>query len=424
MNQIITNRRILWALCAALTLLPAVVLGGIYAPVLDDYIMYRGYYLYDTSYLLNTVRVWTVRPVANLLDVFVWSRFYDHLFVLFLIFAFFRITAVYLLCRFFEKQGWEGAKMPLCLCLLWCPVGIEATGWLAAATRIVTGLLFMSLSLHFLTRNRWGWFSFFLLLSFGCYEQIALAGFCLAGYDLWFRNRKMLWISLSAGVVMGSYYLICNQWNTTPRMGFQIDWSVFSRIGEGWYLGLCRLVPESFRRGLSLLEQNPWLAAALVLLSAALVLVWKPEKSTRPFSWAVGAILFTVCYLPFAVLEENSLSFRALYLSMIGIALLFQGGRGLWRKLVWGLLIIAFCVGSAGELKDYQTAGLTDARILNELAQNPERDQIMVEPHLYYHAPSVLYGQHILSVTHSDWSLTGGLRAVTKDTSLEARIKR
>lgn len=428
MNQIdkvITNRRIFWFLCAGLTLLPAVILGGVYAPVLDDFIMYQGYHLYDSSYLLKVVKVWTTRPVANLLDVFVWSRFHDCLFVLFFLFAVLRIAAVYFLYRFFEEQGWEGAKMPLCLFLLWCPIGVEATGWLSAASRIVTGMFFMGVSLRFLTCNRWGWFAFFLLLSFGCYEQIALVGFCLAVYDLWFRNRKMLWIPFLSGGMIAVYYFICNHWNTTPRMNFGINWSILSQMGEGWRLGLFHLLPEGFRRGWVLLEQNIWLAAVLAAFSIALVWIWKPEKSRNRLSWAMGLVLFAVCYLPFLVLNDNSLSFRVLYPSMIGVALLFQGGKGVWKKVVCGVLIFAFCTGTVGELKDYQMAGLKDAQILNDLAKHVEGDRITVEHcQTYYCVPSVLYGQHILSVTCSDWSLTAGLRAVTKNVSLKAEIKR
>ena len=423
----VNRNRLFGLICALLTLLPAAVLGGRYVPVLDDYIMYQGYYLYDISYLLGTVRVWTARPVANLLDVFVWSRFHDCLFVLFLLFALLRLAAVYFLCRFFDQQGWEGAKMPLCLLLLWCPIGVEATGWLAASSRIVVGLFFLGLALWFLIHNRWVWFSLFLLLSYGCYEQIALVGCCLAMYDIWHRDKKFLWIPPVFGGLLGAYYLFCSRWSTVPRDALDVSqWMVtLQRIWDGWRLGITGLIPESFCRGWEMLARNWWLAVGIFGLTAALVWLWRPERSRNKSGW-VGLLLFAVCFFPFFILKDNGISFRVLYLSLIGLSLCFRGGTAvILRKLLCGALIVVFSVGTVGELMDYQKAGQKDVEILHHIAQQVQGDQVTVEDlGLYHHTPSVLFGQHILSVTHSEWSLTAGLRAVTKNKNLNAEIRK
>ncbi len=386
-----------WSVCGLVTLFPTIVLKGSYFPVLDDYIMYQGYPLYPISYLFQTVRVWTSRPVANVLDVFLWARFSENLFLLFLFFTALKFFAVALLNRFFEEQGW--AKEPLCVLLLLCPVGVEATGWLSAASRMVVGLFFLSLSLWCLIHDSWGRFSLFLFLSFGCYEQLWLIGLVLSCFDIWKRKKSRIWIPFVLSGIMGIYTLYCQKWSTTPRMGQGLNGSVFLQIYEIWKVSLFRLIPQSIRRGFSYL--NVWLIVALVFLFLLLLCVRNEEKNKKG-NRTIGIVLFAVSYLPF-LFSHQGLSFRMVYLSLIGLSLLLPPKRWVWIPLAF-----LFCLGSAGELKDYQNAGWQDAKVLQQIVEEERWEQTI------YHDSSVSYGQHILSVTHSDWSLTAGLRAVTK----------
>lgn len=386
-----------WFICASLTLFPVMVLKGNYTPVLDDYIMYQGYPLYTVLYLFQTVRVWTARPVANILDVFLWARFSENLFVLFLLFAVLRFVSVILLSRFFEEQGFP--KETMCILLLLCPIGVEATGWLSAASRIVVGLFFMSLALWYLIHDYWGRFSLFLFLSFGCYEQFWLIGLVLSVYDIWKRNRKRVWIPFVLSSLMGMYTLCFQTWSTSPRMNGEINVSICSQISEIWTKALFQLIPQSICRGFSYL--NLWLIIAIFLVCFLLLNNWK-EKEPAKGRKILGIVLFGVSYLPF-LLSQQGLSFRMLYLSFIGLSLLIPPKKWLWIPLAF-----LFCIGSAGELKDYQNAGRKDYTILNQIANGNHWEQQM------YHDSSVSHGQHILSVTHSDWSLTAGLRAITK----------
>ncbi len=391
-----------WLIFGLITLFPAVMMKGNYFPVLDDYIMYQGYPLYSVSYLFQTVRVWTSRPIANLLDVFLWAKFSENLFILFLFFTVLRLLSVIFLSRFFEEQGW--AKEVLCVLLLLCPIGVEATGWLSASSRIIVGLFFMSLALWYLIRNRWGRFSFFLLLSFGCYEQLWLIGLVLSIYDIWKRKKSRVWIPVALSGIMGTYTLFFQRWSTTPRMGKGLNGSFFVQVFEIWKVSLFRLIPQSIRRGFSYL--NIWLIVALVLL-VFLLLCFRNEEKNKKGTRTIGIILFVVSYLPF-LFSHQGLSFRMVYLSFVGLSLLIPP-----KKWVWIPLTFLFCVGSTGELTDYQNAGRQDAKLLQQIA---EEDSI--EKRIYYDS-SVSYGQHILSVTHSDWSLTAGLRAVTKNTNVK-----
>ena len=410
-----------WLCCGGLTFFPACVLGGSYAPVLDDYIMYRGYHLYDISYLLGTVRVWTTRPVANFLDVFLWSHFHSHLFLLLLIMTLLRLAGVWLVSRFFENQGWEGAVMPLCLLLLWCPLGVEATAWLAASTRISVGLFLMGCALAGITRRHYVCGGLFLLLSYGCYEQVALVGCCLATWALWQDRRRLFWLPGALGGVLGVFYLVCSRWNTTPRDAISTTpaGTVVKAIGHSWQAGLGKLVPNSIVRGGAVLAERPWLWILLLGFAAAMALLWQPKKSRRHSRW-MGAGIFCICFLPFFLLQDNGMSFRVLYLPMLGLALLVQGGTGAWRRVVAGALAIGFCVGCAGEYRDYQRAGQEDERHLIQLAEQLEDGELSVSGPVFYPS-SVNYGQHILSVTHSDWSLTAGLRATTGNTELQIK---
>lgn len=385
-----------------LAMIPLAFLKGQYVPILDDYIMYQGYPLYPVSYLLMTVRIWTSRPIANLLDLFLWSRFSDSLFLLSIVFLILKVLSVVFLTEFFKKQNWP--RIPLVVLLLFCPVGVEATGWLSASSRIAVGLFFLSVALLFCMKRQLSLYSLFLFLSFGCYEQFWILGVLLSCKEL---ERKYHWISFALAGFMGLYTLVCGAWSTTPRLGDGINVRIFSHILELWENILFRLIPVSFIRGLKNL--NFFSVMALCGLFIAFAIVIKQEnKSKNGQKW--GWILFFSCYLPF-LFTDQGLSFRMAYLSFIGLSLVLPP-----KKYLWICLAFFFCIGSVGEMLDYQRAGIADQHILEEIADGKQGDAFL------YHDSSVSFGQHILSVTHSDWSLTAGLRALVKNITLEVTV--
>ena len=385
-----------------LSILPLVFLRGQYFPVLDDFIMYRGYPLYSASYLLGTVRIWTSRPIANLLDLFVWSRFSDCLFFLLFLIWGLKIISVVLLSEFFKNQNWP--RLPLMVLLLFCPVGIEATGWLSASTRIAIGLFFLSVALYFCMMRKLWLYSLFLFLSFGCYEQFWALGILLSCKEL---EKKYCWISIFLAGTMGLYTLVCGAFSTTPRLGEGINTQMLFQVSELWKTILFYLFPVSFLRGLKSVETFGFMA--LCCLFIALTMVTKKEiesKSGKKWGWA----LFVSSYLPF-LFTEQGLSFRMAYLSFIGLSLIVPP-----KKYLWIGIALFFCIGSVGEMLDYQKAGIADQQILEEIVSGKQYESFT------YHDSSVSYGQHILSITHSDWSLTAGLRALTKNIKLEVTI--
>ena len=159
------------------------IYGFQYFPILDDYIQYGGYPLYDTpSHVLFYIGTISSRPLASLLDVFFWGKLWHTPHLMLILSGAFHLLS----CVTFYKVAKENnvALSPLfAVFYLFFPLGYEATYWVSASSRIVVGLFFCSLSLLFLTRyiksgKRFFFLLFFIfsLCAFSLYEACAV--FC------------------------------------------------------------------------------------------------------------------------------------------------------------------------------------------------------------------------------------------------------
>ena len=75
------NRLFIDSAFLAALLFKVASLGFCYFPVLDDYIQYGGYPLYENvGYVFFHIGTMATRPFASALDPTLWGAFYPHLF--------------------------------------------------------------------------------------------------------------------------------------------------------------------------------------------------------------------------------------------------------------------------------------------------------------------------------------------------------
>ena len=209
--------RLGFAVLFALVFLRVCRYGLSYLPMLDDYIQYYNYAnLYpDRAELLRLMGAFSARPLAGVLDIVFWSRFWDHL-----------IAAVALLSALYAAAGmlffsvWRrrlGATWLFPVLFALFPWGLEGTYWLSASTRIVPGMFFTALALWCFDRwceqgGKGALVGYFLaqLLSFGFYEQtLLLSCACLVlGFALWAGKALRRALAAAWTFVCGGAYLL------------------------------------------------------------------------------------------------------------------------------------------------------------------------------------------------------------------------
>jgi len=194
-------------------------LGLTYFPVLDDYIQYGGYPLYDKlSYVYFDIGTISARPFATLLDPALWGQMYPHLWIVLLIISILFFCGVKLISSSFERTGIFVTPFLYAVVLL-IPLGFEGTYWISASSRICVGLFFTGLAVFLLTKiltedKKILMLPYILLtvLSFGFYESVmvlsALLQFIvLLGFVKSNKKRALyLLIPLLSGMAMFIYY--------------------------------------------------------------------------------------------------------------------------------------------------------------------------------------------------------------------------
>ena len=74
-----------------------------YFPILDDYIQYGSYHLYDKSYVLFDIGTIYTRPLSALCDMYVWGLLQNNLSYVFIIITAMHFASAFLFKRSFSK---------------------------------------------------------------------------------------------------------------------------------------------------------------------------------------------------------------------------------------------------------------------------------------------------------------------------------
>lgn len=120
-------------------------LSGVYKPVMDDWFLYGDLYKGISNRLANFSipnEKFAIRPLAGVFDCFVNAPLFNHLWIVELFLTFSLLFGSFLIIKALRRNNFASGGFFLCLVCLF-PVGLEATYWIAAATRVVYSLLFI-----------------------------------------------------------------------------------------------------------------------------------------------------------------------------------------------------------------------------------------------------------------------------------------
>ena len=125
-------------------------LAGVYMPVMDDWFLYGD--LYETllgrlKYFAIPNEKFAIRPAAGFFDCFINAPLFNNLWIVELILTLALLVGAFFIIKTLRKNNAAGAGLFMCLVCLF-PVGLEATYWIAAATRISYALLFIGTAVY------------------------------------------------------------------------------------------------------------------------------------------------------------------------------------------------------------------------------------------------------------------------------------
>lgn len=315
------DRRRDWALAGTLFLLLAArccAFGFRYWPQLDDYIQYHNYPTSDSFWQLHqSVGLLASRPLAGLVDYFVWGRDFDRLILGVLVICALYAAGVVLVKGLLERHFRLGPVFPVVMALL--PLGMEGTYWVSASSRVVVGLFFAALAAWVFTRwldtGKRGWLCLYLplqLLPFGFYEQSGIFAVTLtvglAVLEVLLRDRDRLrrtLLCLWSLVCIPIYFLVTSLFSRggvyasrSELAREMIDlalqmakryWPVLAAAAAGLCVLLWLLVRRLRKAGRR--ERVRWLILLLALLAAGAAGVFLLLLRTSVFRYYLSTIL-------------------------------------------------------------------------------------------------------------------------------------
>jgi len=437
-----------------------------YYPVLDDWIQY-GVFSFSNNIFKEIIigtGTYTTRPFASLSDPYIWARFWGKMGIAFFIITCLHILSGYLLYKVFEYHELNVGLLFLAIFGM-LPLGTEATYWISASSRLVVGIFFMALSLYLLSlyirknqQNYWLLLFFFLthLISLGYYESIIVLS-VFSAVLLIILNWRLLKKKWVAVIPIVNFFMIAVYYKSFSHVGqvaargqfikenyishFRL---VFDKIMDVWIKAHLPLYTRGFVRGLKvLLENHSYLYLFLILLLSVVAAVLASRekngmsKKDAVIKIVIGVILFWVPFSIHFILSDVWISNRNAFPSLIGLGLIMEGlltvftdsqRRKYVKSIVIAILVPVLMIIHISELTDYKNISEADRLICTNIINAAKGTEFLegkkkaflfntvsayVEQNMHYH-------EHIHNVTEADWSLTGVIRAVSRNRNIHS----
>ncbi len=421
-------------------------LGFSYTPYLDDYVQYFHYPSFENpwrSILWGGAKTAFTRPLAAFCDLFVWSAFSPQLgLAVAVISLLFGLSAV-LFFKAFSAAGFEMTPVFLAA-YAFVPLNIEGVYWLSASSRVAVSLFLSALSCFFLMRGRNVLFAVFCFLSMWFYEQTAILSF-FAVSGLILMERKRLWrlaVPTASALALAAYYLLFGAASDNAERLRTADLMTFfpnaaaqlKNLSEILFSVHGKIISRGFVRGIARIAADRayiWLAA-LTVLCALLPALFPPQAKKRfaPSEAVFGASLAAAAALPFFLTAGNLPNVRSAVPIMVGAALVLDSFLPCLLRSAVPLLVsvclFAFTAASVSEVCDYERTAQADLHLARSIAaQLPsDSDSFEFTPSTpKYYPQNAPLRDHIVSMTGTDWGVTGIVRAVSGRRTLTIDVR-
>lgn len=412
-----------------------------YFPVIDDWLQYGQISLCKNIFFEKVIltKAYTVRPFASIADPYVWGVFFGQMTIPLLV-----LISMHSLSAFFIYKvcKYNRIRVGYIFLLIYgmMPLGIEATYWISASSRIIVGLFFMAFSMFAYTKylelkesdistsplqdkptriqfaKAWirnfqakDWLALFVifnLLSYGFYEQIMLLSVVCISLLILF-NWNGLKNKIVSVIPLMNFGIICVYYKMFQNQGLLADrgklvfgeaevtahaQNVISVLGTIWTEVNFYLCYNGVQRGWArILSDKAWvycgIAAILILFASILILNEKREKEYKSgiVQIGIGAILFFVPLIIYFCIKNTWIGMRNVFPSFVGLGLMVEGisvyflssRYTAWIKSIIVLIILpAFILVHVSELTDYKNVSEQDRLIVQNFKKAAEHTAV------------------------------------------------
>jgi len=427
--------------------------GFKYYPQLDDYIQYINYsgsnnflkVIFDQGLL-------SARPLAGILDVYLWSRFAEMLVVPVII-----ISALWALSGIFFSESFKyhfkiGEAFLVIYALV--PYGFEGVYWLSASTRIVVGLFFSSFAGYILTlyfnsgrKRLLPLFVFLSLCAVSLYEQVLVffvAHILMLGIlNIKSAGKRTFWV-LTAPIIVAMYFAFTKAFGSSATYSQRMilaDFTgeyyfgeflpmLFSQFYNVFIKGNLAIFVRGAIRGVRLVfTESLWLYALIIVGLSFVMWFFCKKSSCQKKSFIIqlltGCVLVVAPLAPFFVIDQPWFSFRGAVTSFCGTALAADALLHILNEKIYRIAVVTFCavccIASVSELYDYKLTTENDiavvksiSEVIDEETDGAKRIAILNLSPSYLKEENYSYHEHIHGVTESEWALTAAFVASTE----------
>ena len=411
-----TDKR-LWVIVIA-AILRMGQMGFRYYPLLDDYIQYGLYPMVQSPFANVYLKIgsYANRPLAGFFDIYIWGKLWGNMGASLLILTLLHALSAYLFILSADKL-----KIPLGVCFavifVLCPINFEGSYWISASSRLVVGVFLVALSCYMLVSGKSKLFFIIQLFSMLFYEQVIVLSIVMSAFIIFHkREYKLISFIIADFAMVGFYYVAFS------RMGSYGDRAVLKTINldavrdviaswnVSWLIG-------GFVRGLGMI--GAWYMVAILLVG----LCFADKRDCFKMKMViVGAIIYITTYIPIVILQNYTVGLRNCFVPLIGVAIMVDALLNLTRfkPVIACLFTIFFLVISVGELADYKANYDMDRKIIAYVSDNLSIDKKNVVEGAYRRniESNFAFAEHILSITSSNWALTGAVREHLKNNNI------
>ncbi len=423
--------------------------GFVYYPYLDDYVQYMFYPslpVWDGVFAEGAKTIYT-RPLAAVFDIFLWGKLGNNLFIAMIILAvLYGISGILFYCALNQS----GIKLsPFFLVIyVFCPLNIEGTYWVSAASRISVSLFFVALGAAFLTeylsygkKKNLLLFSIFHFLSYWLYEQTAIISFLLC---LWLllrqkRFKEVIIPMLCGGLFIAWYMGLGRLGNNGARLERVAPSELFKNIGmalrEIFYIltnVFGNIMKNGVLRGLWNMLSSPLWILEISLLTYLLIRETKEHKKGTAEGLFLGIVLFFGALAPFYITKNIWFNLRNFTPAGLGGAIILDflvskfSAKGF--KCVLGAVLVLFMIVQSSEIIDYNKTARMDfevAKVLKEEYEKTGNPHLVLKGELPEYLPqNAVYHDHIVTGAALDWGYTGMVRGRTKNPHIKVERQR
>lgn len=434
-------------------------LGFKYYTVLDDNNQIGCYNLRNENIYENVIshyKSYNVRPLAFFSDAYIFQLFWNNLYILLFI-----IVVMHALNMFFLYKIADKIKIKLnafaIVLFAFCPIIFDGLYWISASTRIVFSLFLCLASIYLVTlsfdkKEKWEKYLclvFGVILNLACvgyYEQtVALNLFLFTFVLICLKKYKYISIPVVSTAWIGVWYIYFMLKGDMQERGTLNLSSVLNSLVASFksFFSNVTYIIKNFKNyfsdGANIIFMSIISVVFLALIGLFLYYIFRKKAllsdengKARIRKAILGIIIFISPILPFAVIRDNYMALRTMYMPMLGVLILIEvivdlvlqiikqeKIRNIAKFVFVGSICMSSIIANIGLLNNYKKVSDVDTMVIGELIDYIDDESFYINGKsisLNYNLDDLTrikgYNNYLASVLEANWATMGKIQVM------------